>query len=132
VKADALRAVTRGIGLALLALGGLLAAVPGLGADRVPKPVITIEQPGRCVEETSLMRRDHADMLKAQRDLTVRDGIRTAKHSLKECVSCHAAKSGSVLGEKGFCQSCHEYAGVRIDCFECHAAKRNVADGPKP
>ncbi len=31
--------------------------------------------------------------------------------------------SGSVLGEQGFCQSCHSYASVKIDCFECHASK---------
>ena len=133
VKAHALAAVTRGVGLWLLALGAWLAAAPGLGAERVPKPVITIEQPGRCVEETALMRRDHPDMLKAQRDLTVREGIRTAKHSLKQCVSCHAAKqSGSVLGENGFCQSCHDYAGVKSDCFDCHAATRNVGGGARP
>ena len=128
---DRLAALIGSIALSLFVLG-MLPATKAWAADRVPKPVISIEQPGKCVEDTAVIRRDHPDMLKAQRDLTVRDGIRTAKHSLKECVSCHAAKSGSVLGEKGFCQSCHEYAGVRIDCFECHAAKRNVADGLKP
>ncbi len=117
----------------LCGLCALLPAAPGWGADRVPKPVITIEQPGRCVEETALMRRDHADLLKGQREATVRAGIRTAKHSLKECVSCHASKkTGSVLGANGFCQSCHEYAGVSIDCFDCHAAKRSVAAGARP
>jgi len=102
-------------------------------ADRVPKPVIDIANPGKCVEDTATMRREHPDMLKHQRDLTMHDGIRTKKHSLKECVECHAsAKTGSVLGEKGFCQSCHDYASVRIDCFACHASKPKLAMGAKP
>jgi hypothetical protein len=50
-------------------------------------------------------------------------GIRTSKHSFKNCVNCHAdSKSNSVLGQDGFCQSCHTYAAVKIDCFECHTS----------
>ena len=93
-------------------------------AERTPKPSIIIDKPGRCVEDTATMRREHPDMLKHQRELTVHEGIRTRAHSLKECVGCHAStKTGSVLGEKGFCQSCHSYAAVKLDCFECHASK---------
>ena len=122
-----------GRGACLLALCTVLPPVLALAADRVPKPVVNIEQPGRCVEDTATMRRDHPDMLRAQREATVREGIRTPKHSLKECVSCHASKkTGSVLGANGFCQSCHDYVGVKTDCFDCHASKRNVADGRKP
>jgi hypothetical protein len=48
-------------------------------------------------------------------------------------VQCHASKTtGSVLGGKGFCQSCHAYAGVTLDCFECHAAKAKLAGGATP
>jgi len=125
------------------ALGGRIAsaifvlalALPVLAfaSDRVPKPVITIDNPGKCVEDTATMRREHPDMLRHQRDLTMHEGVRTRKHSLKECVQCHAsAKTGSVLGEKGFCQSCHDYASVRIDCFSCHASKPKLASGAKP
>ena len=125
------------------ALGGRIAsaifvlalALPVLAfaSDRVPKPVIDIANPGKCVEDTAAMRREHPDMLKHQRDLTMHEGIRTRKHSLKECVECHAsAKTGSVLGAKGFCQSCHDYASVRIDCFSCHASKPKLATGAKP
>lgn len=102
-------------------------------SDRVPKPVIDIARPGKCVEDRATMVREHPDMLKHQRDLTMHEGIRTRKYSLKECVQCHAStKTGSVLGEKGFCQSCHEYASVRIDCFSCHASKPRPAGGGKP
>lgn len=116
-----------------LCLLALLLPVVALAAGRVPKPVIDIDKPGKCVEDTATMRREHPDMLKHQRDLTMHEGIRTRKHSLKECVECHAsAKTGSVLGAKGFCQSCHDYASVRIDCFSCHASKPKLAGGAKP
>jgi hypothetical protein len=94
------------------------------GASRVAKPVILIEKPGDCVAATQVMRRDHMKFLTHQRDRTVHEGIRTTKHSLAGCVDCHAGtKTGTVLGTDGFCQSCHTYAGVRLDCFECHAAR---------
>jgi hypothetical protein len=116
-----------------ICLLALLLPVLVSAADRVPKPVINIDKPGRCVEDTATMRREHPDMLRHQRELTVHEGIRTRAHSLKECVGCHAStKTGSVLGEKGFCQSCHDYASVRLDCFGCHASKPKLATGAKP
>ncbi len=111
----------------------LASAALAFASDRVPKPVINIDKPGKCVEDTATMRREHPDMLKHQRDLTVHEGIRTREHSLKECVGCHASrKTGSVLGENGFCQSCHDYASVRLDCFGCHASKPKLTNGAKP
>ena len=105
-----------------------LAAGLALAAARVAKPVIAIDKPGRCVEATDVMRRDHMKLLAHQRDRTVREGVRTKPHSLAGCVDCHAsAKTASVLGPEGFCQSCHAYAGVQLDCFECHAAKPGTA-----
>jgi hypothetical protein len=116
-----------------ICLLALLLPILALASDRVPKPVIDIAKPGRCVEDTATMRREHPDMLKHQRDRTMHEGIRTPKHSLKECVECHAsAKTGSVLGGQGFCQSCHDYASVRIDCFACHASRPKLASGAKP
>ena len=116
-----------------ICLLALLLPVLVFASDRVPKPVINIDKQGKCVEDTATMRREHPDMLKHQRDKTMHEGIRTREHSLKECVECHAsAKTGSVLGEKGFCQSCHDYASVRIDCFSCHASKAKLASGAKP
>jgi hypothetical protein len=112
-----------------LVLGLSLAAgfAPAAG-ERVPKPVVAIDKPGKCVEPTELMRRDHVKLLLHQRDRTMREGVRTRPHSLAGCVECHAsAKTGSVLGENGFCQSCHAYTGVKLDCFECHASKPGAA-----
>ena len=102
----------------------VLAAGLALASDRVARPVVAIEKPGECVEATPLMRRDHMKLLLHQRDRTMREGVRTKKHSLAGCVECHAGtKTGSVLGAQGFCESCHSYAGVKLDCFECHASR---------
>jgi len=132
VKRNGIGALGGRIASAIFVLA-LLLPVLAFASDRVPKPVIDIDKPGRCVEDIATMRREHPDMLRHQRDLTMHEGVRTRKHSLKECVQCHAsAKTGSVLGEKGFCQSCHDYASVRIDCFSCHASKPKLASGAKP
>ena len=102
----------------------LLLLAAGTVHARVEKPVIVIDQPGKCVETTEVMRRDHMKLLMHQRDRTLRAGVRTKAHSLAGCVECHAStKTGSVLGAQGFCQTCHDYAGVKPDCFECHASK---------
>lgn len=95
---------------------------------RVPLPAIEAGAGERCVEDTPFMRRNHMELLKHQRDRTVHEGIRTTRHSLANCVECHASrKTGRVTGGDGFCQSCHSYAGVTLDCFECHADKPKAA-----
>jgi hypothetical protein len=79
------------------------------------------------------MRRNHMKMLFHQRDRTMREGVRTTRLSLKGCVDCHAsAKTGSVLGEEGFCSSCHAFASVKIDCFECHTPMRQTGVTSRP
>ena len=134
-----LRALQRVVASSLCCLALVLAASPAVSAQAltaagasagVPQPIIDAARGGNCVEVPAVMRRDHPDLLRHQRDLTLREGIRTPRHSLKECVTCHAnAKTGSVLGASGFCQSCHDYASVRIDCFGCHSAKPKLAYG---
>jgi hypothetical protein len=102
----------------------ILAAVLSL-AGHAEAPRIKIERGEACVASVPEMRRNHMKMLVHQRERTMREGVRTTRFSLKGCVECHAdAKTGSVLGKDGFCSSCHEYAAVRIDCFECHSAAR--------
>jgi hypothetical protein len=83
----------------------------------------------QCVEDPVQMRRHHMELLKHQRDATVHGGIRGAKHSLKDCVACHATSpSRSVAAAPGdFCVACHQYAAVKIDCFECHTGKPATA-----
>jgi len=119
-------------------LAGCLAVVlasPLATFAGAPKPHFTIENPGECIAPTEEMRRDHMSMLKHQRDRTMRQGIRGEKASLNECINCHASKStGSVLGKGGFCQECHSYAAVKLDCWDCHQPKagHSKAAGAKP
>jgi len=51
-------------------------------------------------------RRNHMELIRHQRDLTVHEGIRTTRHSLANCVNCHAdPKTGRVTGSKdAFCE----------------------------
>lgn len=79
-----------------------------------------------CVEPTDFMRRNHMEVIKHQRDETVHNGIRSTKHSLAGCVECHASRdpAGGVVpvDQKGqFCQACHAFAAVGMNCFDCHA-----------
>jgi hypothetical protein len=116
-------------------LSGMLGgALPVLAADegavsRAPKPVIAISTPGKCVEDTQFMIRNHMELLKHHRDRTVREGVRTTQHSLANCVTCHAStETGRVAGSKdAFCESCHRFAAVTLDCFECHTDKARGA-----
>lgn len=124
--------------LALLALLGLTsgvlppaqtaAAAEAARTARVPVPTPPKGKGGKCVAETDFMRRYHMTVLDHQRDDTVHEGIRTKRFSLKACVACHAvegvdARPVGFENPKHFCRSCHDYAAVRIDCFECHASR---------
>jgi hypothetical protein len=116
---------------------GALALVANLAfaaETKVPKPAITIENPGTCVKPAEEMRRNHMEMLKHQRDKTLREGVRGEPVSLNGCINCHASKtSGSVTGGQNFCQSCHTYAAVKLDCWDCHQANAGYkATGAKP
>lgn len=94
-------------------------------------PVIPMGQGDSCVEDTDFMRRNHMDLLQHQRDETMKEGIRGKPYSLKECLSCHAVNGPdaipvTVASPQHFCRSCHDYAAVSIDCFQCHASRPEV------
>ena len=109
--------------------GGVLAGDGSIaGLLKYPEPAGE-----KCVEPTDVMRRQHMDLIQHQRDETMHKGIRgiTAKHSLKGCIDCHVGyddkgEAVSINDEGQFCQSCHNYAAVSIDCFSCH---RTTPDG---
>lgn len=107
--------------------------VPALANDAVAsrglEPAIERAKGGQCVADPSFMRRNHMDLLRHQRNETVHQGVRDARASLKRCIGCHASvATGSVaVAKTDFCVSCHSYAAVKIDCFECHASKAQVS-----
>jgi len=120
--------------LPLMLLVALLA-----GCDASP-PALNLatakEKAEECVAPVEDIRRNHMVYLNEHRDATVLDGIRTKKHSLNECINCHVSTTkadGEALhypDQEHFCASCHTYAGVKIDCFQCHADRPQVLDNP--
>lgn len=121
-----------GIAVLLVCLTGVantvFAAPEDKAASGVPLPAIPMGQGESCVKETAFMRRNHMDLLKHQRDDTMLNGVRSKQYSLKECINCHAvygpdAIALSVASPEHFCRSCHDYAAVNIDCFQCHASR---------
>ena len=94
----------------------------------LPKAKENYNDQTKCVEPIEVMRKSHMDFIMHQRDDTLRKGVRTKQHSLKECIDCHNApgkdlKVASANDSEHFCSSCHVYTAVQIDCFKCHADK---------
>lgn len=106
----------------------LLFATPSWAVDGIA-PKLDIGKGGECVKDPQWMRKNHMHLLKHERDDAVRKGVRDEKHSLKNCIECHAStKDDSVIArDDSFCVSCHRYEAVKIDCFECHSGKRKSA-----
>ena len=115
--------------LVILVTGLLLGMViPGHAGDSllpdVPEAQDRYSDTQGCVEPTADMRKNHMEYILHQRDETMHEGIRTRQHSLVECINCHvsdAPDAPRVSSKEHFCNSCHTYAAVNIDCFQCHA-----------
>jgi hypothetical protein len=80
----------------------------------------------KCVQPEDEIRKNHMNYILHQRDETVHEGIRTETYSLAKCIDCHVQpdENGNIVGhdsEEHFCNACHQYSAVQIDCFECHA-----------
>jgi hypothetical protein len=115
----------------LLLLGVAAYAPAQADSDRVRQPTFPqarerVSDAQGCVAPTDIMRRKHGEFLLQQRDKTVREGIRTKRFSLVGCIECHAStdekgKPIPINAPGQFCQACHTYTSVSIDCFQCHA-----------
>lgn len=133
--------LTRWLALAFVLLFGTGATVAIAWADdaggRVPRPTISVDSATKCIDTPEVMRRTHMDMLKHQRDRTVHLGERGVKVTLNGCIDCHAGKgagaaAGSAVGSpQAFCETCHRYAAVQLDCFECHQPKPGAGPAAK-
>jgi hypothetical protein len=100
----------------------------GIGTTVFP-PDLRLDTPAnqklpdkRCVEDTAFMRENHMKLLASWRDSVVRKGNRlyTAMDGevfemglTGNCLKCHNNKSR-------FCDRCHDYAGVKPACWNCH------------
>jgi len=120
---DHLMLNTRFIVLGMLLGAAAPAVAEGLLPD-IPEAQSRFSDTQGCVEPVDEMRKNHMEYILHQRDETVYEGIRDKQHSLNECINCHvsdAPDAPRVSSEKHFCSSCHTYAAVSIDCFQCHA-----------
>ena len=123
----------KAIAFALCAGALAPAALAADPAGRVAKPSISVDRATQCIDTPAVMRRTHMVLLKHQRDRTVRAGVRGEKVHLNACIECHAgpgagAAAGSAVGSpQAFCEGCHRYAAVKLDCFECHQPKPGSA-----
>ncbi len=89
------------------------AATNGLfGGTTMPELVLPTNAE-QCIEDTEYMRSNHMNLLKHVRDDVVRDGVRNVSQTLSNCKTCHEKRAE-------FCDRCHEYAGAKPECFECH------------
>jgi hypothetical protein len=127
--------------LGLLVLAGASAAEPiesgSIPIPTPPKAKKSVSSEQSCIKPIEIMRRSHGFFLKHYRHDSVRYGIRTIQDSLITCINCHVTPlaDGSYpsvkKGTEHFCRSCHEYAAVTIDCFQCHTDHPEEETFPK-
>ncbi len=84
-------------------------------------------------EGNEYWRRNHMNLMRHDRDQTMRDGNREVEASLKGCFDCHAAADGegtivTYESDKHFCRSCHDFVAVKVDCFMCHRSTPEGVD----
>ncbi len=126
---------TGGAGSAVSAWLVWAALMPSAYADggRTPRPVIEPAKAGtQCVEPADVMRRNHMRLLEApaRRHGARRRSRREVQPEGLHRLPCQPKTASVAKAETNFCVSCHSYAAVRIDCFECHTSKsRKVAQG---
>ena len=92
-----------------------------------PNPVLPISE-NQCIESKEYMKQYHMQLLQQWRDSAVRHDVTTFTASDNKtydisltdtCLKCHSNKSE-------FCDTCHNYAGVSPNCWECHNVPANA------
>ena len=114
--------------IAGVALLGFLASLVSSDDAQVTTPEVPKAVGGSCVAPPEMMRANHMNFLKHDRDLKLQQGVTNIEASLKECVACHVVKDDagepvSYESPEHFCRACHDYAAVKVDCFSCHNSK---------
>ena len=108
----------------LIMNSGRASEVPSPSLDT---PVINSLDSSSCVEDVEFMRAQHMSMLNEWRTDAVRSGITEYTNSRGQifevslengCLNCHSNRVE-------FCDTCHTYAAVDPDCWNCHDAERS-------
>ncbi len=110
---------------------GLVTFPMWFGHGKSAPPELPLDTPAiqqlaekRCVEPTPYMRANHMELINSWRHAVVREGDRIyvssegKKYAMSlshTCLNCHVNK------EK-FCDRCHNYEGVKPNCWSCHVA----------
>jgi len=102
---------------------GKTAVPPALSLDTPEIRKLTVKE---CVEPTAYMRASHVELIDSWREAVVRDGNRLYVNrggkkfvmSLSgTCLGCHSNKGK-------FCDTCHDYTGVKPGCWSCHVVPK--------
>ncbi len=114
------------LSLLLVICLGLFAGLGQVQASEGVSGTAKADKLDACVAPTPFMRRNHFELIKHQRDITVHQGIRKTDNSLSGCIDCHVRSNASgthvpVDAPGEFCAGCHQFTGARPDCFTCHA-----------
>jgi len=79
-----------------------------------PKPALVFPaKGGKCIEPAEFMRSNHMTLLAHVRDDIVRNGAHKPNYHIEHCSSCHTKRAE-------FCDRCHNYVGVKPECWDCH------------
>jgi hypothetical protein len=123
--------MTRFLRPILVLIGFMLLSTSTLvGTAQAETPFPTINEPSdkslKCIQPEDEMRRNHMNYILHERDETMHEGIRDEPGSLSACIDCHVEPNAQgeiadIESDQHFCNGCHQYASVQIDCFQCHA-----------
>ncbi len=123
--------MTRFLRLIYVLIGFTLLSTSAIvGTAQAETPFPTVHEPSdeslKCIQPEDEMRRNHMNYILHERDETMHEGVRNEPGSLAACINCHVEPDdkGEIAGiesEEHFCNACHQYASVQIDCFQCHA-----------
>ena len=118
--------MTRFFRLIYVLIGFTLVSTSALAETPFP----TVHEPSdeslKCIHDEDEMRRNHMNYILHERDETMHEGVRNEPGSLVACIDCHVEPNAQgeiadIDSNEYFCNSCHQYASVQIDCFQCHA-----------
>ena len=118
--------MTRFLRLLYVMIGFTLLSTPTIAETPFPTINEPTDESLKCIQPEDEMRRNHMNYILHERDETMHEGTRNEPGSLAACIDCHVApnEKGEIAGidsNEHFCSSCHQYASVQIDCFQCHA-----------
>ena len=118
--------MTRFLRPILVLMGFMLLSTSALAETPFPTVQKASDEGAKCIEPTHEMRRNHMNYILHERDETMHEGVRNEPGSLAACIDCHVEpnEQGVVVDHDNkdhFCNGCHQYASVQIDCFQCHA-----------